>query len=207
MGQAAPMHTVSAAAIRRLWPEDRSALGDHLLRLDSASRNDRFGGAVSDSFLLAYAENSFHLADVVHGGFIDGTLRAAGELRSVNANSGSSGPGTAEAAFSVETPFRRSGIGSALLSRVMRAASNRGINRVQVYCLASNAAMQALARKFETELRLDYDTIAGDLITRAPTTMTLWREAADTAMGNVNALLDWQKRVYRPSFIANADGR
>ena len=80
----------------------------------------------------------------------------------------------------------------------MRAAGNRGVNRVQVYCLAGNTAMQALARKAEAELRLDYDTVTGDLITLAPTPMTLWREAADSAMGGLTLLADWQKRLYAP---------
>jgi RimJ/RimL family protein N-acetyltransferase len=191
---------------RRLWPADRPAFLAHLLRLDSQSRNDRFGGAVSESFLRRYAENAFHHDDVLCGCFIDGALCGAGELRAIRSGFGEEGGGTAEAAFSVETPFRRRGIGSALLTRLMRAATNRGVARVQVYCLAHNIAMQALARKVEAELRLEHDTLAGDLITLAPTPMTLWREAADTAFGGVTAMLDWQARFYAPSEPKAAGG-
>ena len=154
---------------------------------------------MSDPFLERYAENSFHPDDVVYGAFADGILRAAGELRSIRADFASDQPGTAEAAFSVEMPYRRSGIGSGLLTRIIRAAGNRGVNRVQVYCLAGNTAMQALARKAQAELTLDYNTVTGDLITLAPTPMTLWREAADAAFSGLTLLADWQKRLYAPS--------
>ena len=194
------------AAFRRLWPDDRRAFLDHLKRLDPASRNARFGGAVSDALLERYAENSFHVDDIVYGGFVDGVLRAAGELRAINANVASDEPGTADAALSVETPFRRRGFGGALLTRIMRAAANRSVNRVQVFCLAQNTVMQALARKFETGLRLEYDMVAGDLITLAPTPVSLRREAADNAMGGLSAIADWQKRFYTPAMRSKPGG-
>jgi RimJ/RimL family protein N-acetyltransferase len=188
-----------AAAFRHLWPADRRDFLEHLKRLDAQSRNDRFGGAISDMFVERYAENSFHHDDIVFGAYVDGALRGVGELRAIMPSFGLDESGKAEAAFSVETPYRRRGLGSGLLARVMRAAANRGVNRVQVYCLAHNTAMQALARKCESELRLEYDTLAGDLITLAPTPMSLWREAADNAMGGLSAIADWQKRFYAPA--------
>ena len=37
--------------IRKLWNADAEAYADHLLRLDPASRRNRFGGAVADPFI------------------------------------------------------------------------------------------------------------------------------------------------------------
>ena len=45
--------------IRRLWPSDMEAFRDHLLCLDARSRHERFFGAMSDDFLVHYAEHCF----------------------------------------------------------------------------------------------------------------------------------------------------
>ena len=45
--------------VRRLWPSDMEAYRDHLLRLDARSRHERFGGGMSDDFLMHYAEHCF----------------------------------------------------------------------------------------------------------------------------------------------------
>ena len=54
---------------------------DHLLRLDPESRHKRFGGAVSDEFIVRLCRLSISLDAVVHGFFVDGVLRGAAELR------------------------------------------------------------------------------------------------------------------------------
>ena len=68
------------AHIRRLWRSDRTAMQDHLLRLDADSRRLRFGGAVSDSFLGQYVDHCFGQGDLVFGGFIHGILRGGGGI-------------------------------------------------------------------------------------------------------------------------------
>src|SRR5664280_1909415 len=70
------------AEVRRLWPADMPLFRDHLLRLDSRSRHERFSGGMSDDFLIRYAQNCFGEGDLVFGGFIDGVMRGADELRS-----------------------------------------------------------------------------------------------------------------------------
>src|ERR1700680_886135 len=67
--------------IRKLWITERHLFRDHLLRLDARSRRHRFGGAVSDQFLRDYAELAFSIDTIMHGFFVDGTLRGAAELR------------------------------------------------------------------------------------------------------------------------------
>ena len=95
------------ADYRRLWPADRQVFLEHLMHLDVASRNDRFGGAISDAVIATYAKHSFHHDDVIYGAFVGDTLRAVGELRAITSNFALPEAGTAEAAFSVETAFRR----------------------------------------------------------------------------------------------------
>jgi hypothetical protein len=70
------------AEVRRLWPADMPLFRDHLLRLDSRSRHERFSGGMSDDFLIRYAQNCFGEGDLVFGAFIDGVMRGAAELRS-----------------------------------------------------------------------------------------------------------------------------
>ena len=72
----------SQVEIRRLWPSDKESFRDHLLRLDARSRHWRFGGGMSDEFLVQYAENCFGKGDLVFGAFLDKHLVGAAELRS-----------------------------------------------------------------------------------------------------------------------------
>ena len=67
--------------IRKLWIGEAAKYRDHVLRLDSTSRHNRFAGSVSDEFVRKYVDLSISLDTVVHGFFIGGMLRAAAELR------------------------------------------------------------------------------------------------------------------------------
>jgi hypothetical protein len=90
------------AVIRKLWISEAEDYRDHLLRLDVDSRRNRFAGAVSDDFVRDYAALSFGIDAVIHGFFIDGTLRGAAELRPIGAPL----MREAEAAFSIESHGR-----------------------------------------------------------------------------------------------------
>src|SRR5580698_8101724 len=122
------------ADIRRLWHADMPAFRDHMLRLDAQSRHERFGGGMSDEFVAHYAENCFGKGDLVFGAFVEGKLRGAAELRSQEAIWSEQAPFRrhihAEAAFSVETPYRRRGIGEQLFGRIERAAGNHGVETI-----------------------------------------------------------------------------
>src|ERR1700675_1174557 len=67
--------------IRKLWVGETERYREHLLRLDAASRNNRFGGGVSDDFVNRYVDLTNSLDTVMHGFFVDGTLRGIAELR------------------------------------------------------------------------------------------------------------------------------
>jgi GNAT superfamily N-acetyltransferase len=130
--------------IRKLWATDQDAFCNHLLRLDVDGRHDRFAMGVSDNFIRKYAELCFTMPGSIFGYFSDDALRGAGELRLI----GDQGT-AAEAAFSVEPGWRRRGVGKELMARIVQAASNARVTTLHMSCLASNRAMQKLAKHFE----------------------------------------------------------
>src|SRR5499426_2379809 len=185
----------NGAVIRKLWIGEADAYRDHLLRLDPDSRRNRFAGAVSDEFVRDYAELSFGIDALIHGFFVEGTLRGAAELRPIGA------PLTreAEAAFSIEKPWQSHGVGSALLERTLLAARNRGIKFLHMACLADNKRMQQLARKFDAELTFDFGTVIGEIEAPHPTPLSVMRELVADTTGFATALLDVQSRLIRPA--------
>ncbi len=138
--------------IRKMWSVEASRYREHLLRLDQVSRRYRFGGDVSDEFLADYATLATSIDTVIHGFFVNGTMRGAAELRPIGAPIARE----AEAAFSIEQPWQSHGVGSALLARTLLAARNRGITFLHMACLADNERMQQLARKFDAELAIRF---------------------------------------------------
>jgi GNAT superfamily N-acetyltransferase len=184
----------SPLEVRRLWPSDKEAFRDHLLRLDPRSRHLRFGGGMSDDFLARYAENCFGKGDLVYGAFIDGKLVGAAELRSNQAIWSEQAPFGrhihAEAAFSVDNACRRRGLGEKLFKRLLRAATNHGIETIEIVCLPENVGMQTLARKFEAHFTFEANWLTGRLTARRPTALSLFREASSDALDFGAALFD-----------------
>ena len=182
-------------SIRKLWLGETDAYRDHLLRLDQDSRHRRFSGAVSDDFIARHAATANEAGVVVHGFFVDGILRGAGELRRI----GSVFARRAEAAFSVEQPWQSLGVGTVLLERTLLSARNRGINALHMYCLADNRRMQQLARKFAAGLAFDFGSVVGEVDAAHSTPLSLLREALADADGVANMILDAQSRLLRPA--------
>lgn len=178
--------------IRRLLPADGAGFREHLLRLDPESRYDRFGMGVSDDFLRQYADRCLRFDDVIYGFFVDGVLRGAGELRRLQSPRGAR---FAEAAFSVERPWRRLGVGREFMRRIVRAARNRRAETLYMSCLSRNAAMQSLARQFSAELRFEPGEASTAMPMESPTAFSLLYEAIDNAGGFATAMLDLQRRM------------
>src|SRR3979411_2980374 len=109
--------------IRKVWIGEADKFREHLLRLDADSRRNRFGGALADELILAYAETAMQIGTVMHGFLVDGILRGVAELKPL----GTAFPGVAEVAFSIEKPWQSHGVGSALPERTLLAARNRRI--------------------------------------------------------------------------------
>ena len=150
-------------------------------------------GAVSDHF-VKLANLSFGIDAVIHGFFVDGTLRGAAELRPIGA------PVTreAEAAFSIEKSWQSHGVGSMLLERTLLAARNRGLKFLHMACLADNKRMQQLARKYDADLSFDFSTVVGEVSTPRPTPLSLMREILADGHGFATAMLEVQSRLLKP---------
>ena len=173
---------INSGVLRRIYPLDTHAFRDHLLRLDSEGRHDRFAAAVSDAYIEDYVIGFFRSGDIAYGYFVGEELRGAGELRQV-------GDGTAEAAFSVEPQWRRTGVGTALMSRIVRAARNRNDKILMMMCLSQNRAMQQLAKHFSADLTFATDQVTGRMVGRMATPISLWSEALDDTLGLVGTML------------------
>lgn len=184
---------VDGGVIRKLWIGEIDTYCEHLLRLDPESRSNRFGGAVSDEFITNYVGSIGSLDAVIHGFFVDGTLRGAAELRPL----GITLPDQAEAAFSIEQPWQSHGVGSALLDRTLLAARNRGIKLLHMSCLARNHRMQQLARKFDAELSLNFGSVIGEVEAPHATPMSMMREWFADSHGLAAAALDAQSRLLK----------
>ena len=180
-------------AVRKLWAGEADEYREHLLRLDRESRYRRFSGAVADEFIARHAAGAFEPGAVVHGFFLDGTLRGAAELRPYGLGLAREG----EAAFSVEQPWQSQGVGSVLLERTLLSARNRGIKALHMHCLADNKRMQQLARKFEADLHFDFGSVVGEVDPPRSTPLSLLREALTDAHGVAATILDAQSRLVR----------
>jgi RimJ/RimL family protein N-acetyltransferase len=189
--------------VRRLWPAERDLFTAHLLRLDAATRRERFGTAVNDDFLRAYAETTFGVGGLVYAYVEAGEVRGAAELRGFEEIVIQTG----EAAFSVERDWRRRGIGGELFGRLITAARNRNIRTLYMTCLPENAAMRNLARKFEAEMVGGYADVEGRIATGAPTPFTLLDEALDNARSFATLSLSLQRQFWPQALFGRTASR
>ena len=98
--------------------EELPLLRDHLLRLDRASRRDRFHGYMDDGFIERYAEKCANDGTIIIAYFEDGMVRGAAELHPPE----QSPDMLPEIAFSVEKSVRRRGVGSFLFRQLIAEA-------------------------------------------------------------------------------------
>lgn len=161
-------------SFRKLWPGEGDRLERHLLRLRSDDRLMRFGGPVSDEVIRRYCGQTEWLWSIVLGGFIDGTLRAAGELKLLDQQ----WPPSAEIAITVEGDYQDRGIGTEILSHLIVLARNRFVATVHMICLNENRRMQRVARKFGTTLVFADGQAEGRIVPAVPDFLSLFGEAA-----------------------------
>ncbi|MBN9061733.1 MAG: GNAT family N-acetyltransferase [Rhizobiales bacterium] len=171
---------------RRLTSADRGHFEDHLRRLDRESRRNRFGGAVTDAFLKEYASRALDQDGVAFGYVVDGELRGAGELRLLH----DAKDEEAEAAFSVESEWRRQGVAAGLFRRIIDSGRSRGVARILVVCLPHNTAMQGLTRKFDGELIQLAPDALGVIEPAKDDAASRWRDAVRDAADFAAAIFD-----------------
>jgi GNAT superfamily N-acetyltransferase len=151
--------------IRILRQDELPLLRDHLLRLDPASRRDRFHGAVDDSFIENYIDRCFSPRTIVIAYIEEDEVHGVAELHEPADDSDP----TPEIAFSVEAPLRRHGVGSILFQTLLTEARRAGHKRLRVTTGPQNEAMRALARKFGAHLHFDHGEFSGTIDLTAPT--------------------------------------
>jgi GNAT superfamily N-acetyltransferase len=179
--------------IRKLWIGEAPKYRDHLLRLDADSRRNRFGAVVPDELIEVYIATALRIGTVTHGFLVDGILRGVAELKPF----GAALRNEAEVAFSIEKPWQSHGVGSVLLERTLLAARNRGITLLHMACLADNARMQQLARKYAAELSFDFGGVVGEVAAAHATPLSIFRELVADGHGVATAMLDAQSRLMR----------
>jgi RimJ/RimL family protein N-acetyltransferase len=179
--------------VRKLWPSETDKFCDHLLRLDKESRRLRFAHGVSDAFIKDYSTRMNRMGSLVFGFLVDGEVRGAAELRKLGDTWGRE----AEAAMSVEKALQDLGIGTELMGKVIRAAQNRGVHLLYMSCLAENVRMQAIARKYEAQLRFEYGEVVGKIVPDGADYVSILTEAVEDRVGFMMAVLDLQVRLVR----------
>lgn len=148
MGTAERFFPPPPGDVRELAAADLPLFRNHLLRLSSASRHDRFNGFTDDAFVVSYAARCFSGGAVVLAYMVDGVVRGAAELHDCRPGSHAA----AEIAFSVEDGLQQRGVGAALFASLIFRARAMGCQALHVTTHSQNVAMKALARKFGAKL-------------------------------------------------------
>jgi GNAT superfamily N-acetyltransferase len=139
--------------------EELPLLRDHLLRLDAASRHDRFNGFLDDGLIERYAARCAEDDTVIIAYIKNDAVRGAAELHPPDQSPDS----LPEIAFSVETSVRRQGVGTILFRRLIAEARCKGYTSLRITTGAENHAMRALARKFGAHLNFRHGESTGTI--------------------------------------------
>jgi hypothetical protein len=185
--------TLARGTVRTLRRQELALLRDHLLRLDRASRHDRFHGFLDDGFIERYAEKCAGDGTVIIVYIEDGVVRGAAELHPPEQSPDS----LPEIAFSVETSVRRRGVGSILFRKLIAEARAKGYRSLRITTGAQNDAMRALARKFGAQLTFRDGESTGSIdLTRKNQTDPATPEIA-TAIDAARALTNINRAYWR----------
>jgi GNAT superfamily N-acetyltransferase len=145
--------------IRRLDRQEMPLLREHLLRLDTESRHDRFNGFADESFIERYAAKCATDGTIVIAYLEGGEVLAAAELHPAD---GDNSP-LPEVAFSVERKVRRKGLGSVLFRRLIAEGKRKGYDSLRITTGAQNEAMRSLANKFGAHLTFRHGESTGEI--------------------------------------------
>ncbi len=177
---------------RKLLPTEAGQLLRHLLALTPVERRMRFQGAVSDDAIASYVRRIDWFRTMAIGYFVDGRLRGVAELVAERAVS----PRAGEIAVTVETQWQGSGVGTALIQRIVTAARNRLLRRVTMTCLIENQPMRHIADKFNGARHFAGPALMVDLDLADATPWTMAEELVQDTVGGLAAIND---RLLAPS--------
>ena len=160
-----PRATLAKGTVRTLRQQELPLLRDHLLRLDRASRHDRFHGFMDDGFIGRYAAKCAGDGTLIIAYLENGVVRGAAELHPPDQSPDS----LPEIAFSVEACVRRQGVGSILFRKLIAEARAKGYRSLRITTGAQNEAMRALAGKFGAHLMFRHGESTGSIdLTQQP---------------------------------------
>ena len=179
--------------IRKVLRSETHLIKEHLLRLDTDTRRRRFGHDVADQYVHDYALHAADFGNLTFGLFQDGDIRAIAELHQGDRSHSH----TAEVAFSVERPFANQGVATRLMGHIIRSARNRGIRHLLLVCLTENIKMQAIARHYGAELRVEEGSIVADIVPTRADYASIAGEYLDDRLTFVQAAFDLQTRLAR----------
>jgi len=160
------------ASYRKLLPTEVAQLRRHLLQLTRDERRMRFQGGVADLSIERLCGQLDWFRTVVVGYFVEGRLRGAAQL----AFDRSLFPRLVEVAVTVETSWQGGGVGTELTRRAVTIARNRGAERLVMLCLVENRPMRRIARRLESALHVEGNTVEADLGLRQATPWTVLEE-------------------------------
>jgi GNAT superfamily N-acetyltransferase len=143
--------------IVQLGPEHDAQLCALLLGLEQPARVSRFGHAVSDTGLEAYARHALTTAVLVAGVFHAGSLVGVVEMFA----GGDAVIG--ELAFAIDVNWRRRGLATALLESAKGWAGYRDLHVLRMVIARGNWPMRALAAKVGARLDLGCDELQADV--------------------------------------------
>jgi GNAT superfamily N-acetyltransferase len=166
--------------------EELPLLRDHLLRLDSESRHDRFNGFLDDSFIERYAEKCADDGTIIVAYMENGMVRGAAELHPPDESTEC----LPEIAFSVEACVRRRGVGSLLFRRLILEARWKGYRTLRVTTGVQNHAMRALAGKFGANLVFRHGETSGTIDLAEQPEADFAKIAIDAPLAAAQALLN-----------------
>jgi RimJ/RimL family protein N-acetyltransferase len=128
--------------VHRLKKTSRDALRAHFLALGPEDLRLRFGSRLEPESIVQYVDRIDFDSDAVFAVF-DDNLSIIGA-----AHLAAAGNETAELGLSVIESHRHQGVGGALFERAAEHARNRNFSKLYMHCLAENAAVMRMARRF-----------------------------------------------------------
>jgi len=174
--------------VYRLQPHEYLRYRKHLLALDEESRYTRFGFHAKDEVIeqlcTTFETNpKEHKIFVIENNNLD--VVAAGHI--------SLAGGETELAFSVLTPYRKQGMGDALMSRTIEWCQNRNIKGGCMVCLSTNMAIKKLASKHGILINDGGETLADIKIPDA-TAVSVMHEVVESNMAKFDHLGKLQRK-------------
>lgn len=183
--------------------EELPLLRDHLLRLDSESRHDRFNGFLDDGFIERYAARCAKDGTLIVAFMESGAVRGAAELHPPQ----QSEDGLPEVAFSVEKCVRRQGVGSILFKRLIAEAQWKGHRRLRITTGAENHAMRALAAKFGARLVFRRGESTGTIDVPPQPQAELAKLAIDAPLMVAHAMMNFNRACWKLLSRMSGSGR